>query len=177
MLATLYTGLPGCSSSYQHEFEVCMNDLGAWLQTCDIGQTNTRQVLNRLAAFSGGVPGLSPTFTRQMVQQAIDDRLAAQGVSSCQLHLGCWVCQIVTCTLYAGYVNLLAAPCMLCVSNSHMHLVCWMCIVVSCTLFVVCVKQSLALLCARCVKLSLTSCMSCFAMSNRWSPRSHALTG
>ena len=59
------------------------------LQTCDISQTNTRQVLNRLAAFSGGVPGLSPAFTRQMVQQAIDDRLAPQGVLSCHSYLVC----------------------------------------------------------------------------------------
>ncbi|KAL0042709.1 hypothetical protein WJX79_008332 [Trebouxia sp. C0005] len=52
--------------------------VSAILQTSRIEQTSTRQVINRLKAFSSGPPGLSPAFTTAMVQQAIDDCLALQ---------------------------------------------------------------------------------------------------
>ena len=49
------------------------------MQTSRIEQTSTRQVINRLKAFSSGPPGLGPAFTVAMVQQAIDECLALQG--------------------------------------------------------------------------------------------------
>ncbi|KAL0040428.1 hypothetical protein WJX77_006750 [Trebouxia sp. C0004] len=52
--------------------------VSAILQTSRTEQTSTRQVINRLKAFSSGPPGLSPAFTLAMVQQAIDDCLALQ---------------------------------------------------------------------------------------------------
>ena len=63
------------------------------IQTSHMGQTSARQVLNRLKAFSGGAAGFGFAFTVQMVQQAIDDCLAAQGIqqynSSCICVLAC----------------------------------------------------------------------------------------
>ena len=55
------------------------------MQTSNLDCTSTRQVLNRLRAFSGSGPGHA--FTVPMVQQAIDDCLAAQG-TSCLLSSG-----------------------------------------------------------------------------------------
>ena len=74
------------------------------MQTSHIGQTSTRQVMNRLRAFSGSPAGLSPAFTVAMVQQAIDDCLALQGREAfCEWHTApsgqVWSCDICNCSM------------------------------------------------------------------------------